>query len=368
MKNIVIFSIAALIFSLFLFFSLRTERKMIKGTRPLSSSKKGSKKLISSPQMSKRDENKKMLRCEKGIFVPYWSVRNGSRVDAKYDVYYLFPDPSSNVIEKLVTAVPSGKEKFLVVNLTNSESGLQLLESEKEQEELISKIMREAIKYNLQGIALDLEVSSVFSSQLSQKINNFVKKFYTRSHKNDLTFRTILFGDVFYRKRPYDPILIGKYSDKVLVMAYDLFKLRGVPGPNFPLKGRERYGYDLEQMLSDFSKYIDVSKLEVIFGMYGHDWIVDKEGRPIEQANSLSLRKIKNLLTRVCKDSGCARQRDKLSQEVVVRYSSFIEEEGKKIEDKHILWFDDSTSLEEKEKFLRENGVCSFDLWAWGYY
>lgn len=163
-----------------------------------------------------------------------------------------------------------------------------------------------------------------------------------------------IYGDTFYRKRPYDIKSIGSSLDELMIMAYDFSKSYGEPGPNFPHEGQEQYGYDLKTMIEDFANLVPREKLTVIFGMYGYDWTVDDKERPLKQAQALSFNEIKKKYPENC--SNCTTSRDELAQETKI------------VAGDHVIWFEDSTSAQKKQEYLKSQGIGNFAYWAYGYF
>ena len=135
----------------------------------------------------------------------------------------------------------------------------------------------------MNGIVLDLEIAAIPFDSLVKKINKFTGTFYSASKKNNLTFSLTLYGDLFYRARPYDVKTLALNADSIMIMAYDLHKARGNPGPNFPLIGADKFGYDLTKMTDEFLQSVPPQKITVIFGVYGYDWLVTKKNSRSKQ-------------------------------------------------------------------------------------
>jgi spore germination protein YaaH len=146
----------------------------------------------------------------------------------------------------------------------------------------------------------------------------------------------------------------------MMIMAYDLHKARGEPGPNFPLRGRETYGYDLESLVSDMSG-VPPEKLTVIYGMYGYDWTVDEKKRPFRQAKSVTLAQVKKNYIDQCAAINCVTTRDKSAAENEI---DFVDKQAQY----HVIWFEDMESSKQKTVFLNQKGIGSIAFWAYGYF
>ena len=152
------------------------------------------------------------------------------------------------------------------------------------------------------------------------------------------------------------------YADSFLIMMYDLHKAAGEPGPNFPLSEGVDSDYDMKKATADFLKFTPSEKITVIFGLYGYDWTLGPQGKPLKAATPLTLNKIKPwFLGKNCQYKNCLITRDDSSKETKITYTDDL---GKN----HIIWFEDEKSIEDKIDFLKTQGISNFSFWANGYY
>ncbi|HSX40614.1 MAG TPA: glycosyl hydrolase family 18 protein [Candidatus Saccharimonadales bacterium] len=307
---------------------------------------------------------------EKGLFVPYWTLAN---LDTNgYTKFYYFGvaadengvDKSEQGFINLKTFVSQtkGAQTYLVVRMVNSRVNDKILSNAKSQKTIAQNAASIARQNGFAGVVLDFELSALGFESVTNNVSAFYKTFSDVSKQNNLKFLVTLYGDTFYAGRPYDVKTIAKISDAVLVMAYDFHKSNGAdPGPNFQLNGRDTYGYDFKQMTNDFTKEIPKEKLTVVFGMFGYDWTVDEKNRSEKQATPLSDLEIKQKFLGNCMFSDCKITRDSESAEEKVLYTDSL---GKN----HVVWFEDQSSVDQKEKYLRSQGINSFAFWANSYF
>ena len=336
------------------------------------------------------DNEKKTLPEKKSIFVPYWNLADDLKTSL-YDRYFYFGVAFNQNgldkneigflnLEKFI-ALTEGKKKYLTLRLLDDDFNRILMEDETLQDLIIKETKEILEKFLFEGILIDLELKEGFgfsSEKLVDNLNQFYQRFYQAIKEENKEFLIVIYGDNFYRKRPYDLKFLSKNTDEVIIMAYDFHKSRGEPGANFPLAGREKYGYDLKTMINDFSLFLPPDKITVAFGMYGYDWLVDEKKRPINQAKALTLKKIKEEFLVAsdegsfsCKKPNCLISRDKLSEETEINYvisSSLPDDQGVYRLNYHILWFEDERSVEAKINYLKRRGITSFAFWAWGYF
>ncbi len=304
------------------------------------------------------------------LFVPSWTL-DDSPLPGNYDRFIYFgvtgtasgieiEDEGYQSLANFLEAVPEGSKKLLTVKMTNSSTNLAVLKNKEAQRMIINESIKIARDNKFDGLVLDFELFSLFNESSTQ-INSFVADFYGPVKQNNLSFALTIYGDVFYRKRPYDLDFLGKNSDEIMIMAYDFHKSIGEPGPNFPLSGKEKYGYDMEVMLDDYTAKVSPEKLTVLFGMYGYDWAVDEKKRPLRQATALSLNQIRSKYLETCGKTNCVPFRDEKAKENEINYV-----DGGSLY--HIIWFEDEESVKEKSEIIKQNGVGSIGYWASGYF
>lgn len=313
------------------------------------------------------------------IFIPYWALTPDMSDLEQYDKLLYFGvgvdstgidknDAGYNKLEDFIKYAPASKDKYLVLRMTDSDVNYSILEDVKTQAKIVRETMDIVKQYNFKGVVLDLELFSIFGDREKAQINDFVQQLYTATNSNSLKLSITLYGDTIFRMRPFDISTIAKYSDEILVMAYDFHKAKGEPGPNFPLSGRSKYGYDLELMVNDFIKYSDKSKITVVFGLYGYDWSVDEKKRPLKPAKASSLNEIKKNFIEKCQWKDCIVKRDKISRETEVNYVIPSIKDDFAYLDYHVVWFEDEESVQEKQDLLKSKGIESVGYWAYGYF
>lgn len=312
----------------------------------------------------------KLKKEEKSIFAPYWTLNNKSFFKDYNKIIYFsiavnnqgidFDDKGYKNIQSFLNLIDN-KKSFLTIRMTDSDINSLVLRDNKLQKKIIEGSIDAAKENKFKGIVLDFEISALAFESVKKEINNFVKNFYNSSKKEQLDFYLTLYGDVFYRLRPYDVKALSGFSDKIMIMAYDFHKAKGNPGPNFPLFGKSKYGYDFSFMVSDFLKNVPLEKIEVIFGLFGYDWEVNEKGQSVSQASALSYLEIKKKFLDSCNFTNCKIQRDKDSSETKITY---VDESGKS----HIVWFEDMESVKKKIEFLKQNGLNSVSFWSYSYF
>lgn len=317
-------------------------------------------------------EVKREIPSKSYLFVPYWSLSNNKKIQDKSDVYIYFGimadrdgvvrnEQGYESIDKFRELSDLNKEELLVVRMLDSEINSNIIRNHTLQEKIIDETIGLAGKYDFDGVLLDFEMNAIPFEKVVLRINEFYKLFFRKVKEENLSFYVTIFGDTYYRVRPYNIKVLGDNSDGILIMAYDFHKARGNPGPNFPLRGRERYGYDFEKMVEDFSKDVSSDKISVIFGVFGYDWVVNEKGDSVGVGEALSLNKIKQDFLSSCGFKACIVRRDRESSESVI---TFEDADFKK----HRVWFEDMESIARKKEVLKKAGIRSYGFWAYSYY
>lgn len=306
------------------------------------------------------------------LFVPYWTLsKEAIEVSAFDKIMYFGVSVNEEGIDKedegykklamFLKRLGNTRDKYLVLKMIELKKNFLVLENVSAQKKIIEEVIELAKKNSFSGVVLDLEVSSLPFDSVINQINDFVKLLNSSIKKDNLEFDVMLYGDVFYRVRPYDVKTIAKNSDNIFIMSYDFHKAKGSPGPNFPLSGKDEWGYDFKTMVDDFSKIIGKDKMVIVFGLYGYDWTVDGKGSSIGVADALSLNNIKKRFLLDCSFIDCVVKRSTQSAEVEVIYKDIQN-------NKHIVWFEDEESVLKKREYLKEKGITKTAIWAYSYF
>lgn len=319
------------------------------------------------------------------IFLPYWSLPNENYIPDLPNIPNI-PDHPSNLIYFGIAPDLSGINKsdpgfsnlnkyleakqqnnqvanhYLALRMTNTDTNLKILENVPLQQKIRDETIEIAQSHGFDGIVLDLEVSALPTEELREQLNMFITDFSAAVKSENLTFMMTVYGDNFYRGRPYDLASLQVYTDQFLLMMYDLHKAAGEPGPNFPLSRGDQFEYDLATAVTDFLKVLPPEKITVVFGLYGYDWTLGPQGKPLKPAVALALNKIKlSFLNEKCQYKNCSSSRDNDSKETKVTY---VDDSS----NNHVVWFEDEESISKKIDFLKSFGISNFSFWAYGYY
>ena len=306
------------------------------------------------------------------LFVPYWSLSDQTAPADNYDEYIYFgitptksgistSDSGAQNSDAFTQDVPSGKRKLVALRMIDAETNSEILKSSSLQQKVITQTVAFTKANGYDGVVLDLEISGIPFDSLVNQINAFSESFAKAAKKEQLQFDLTLYGDTFYRLRPFDVKTLAKSADGIMLMAYDFHKARSNPGPNFPMSGQEHYGYDIGKMADDFIQAVPNQKLTVVFGLFGYDWEVDNNGKAIAQGVPLTYLQIQHKFLNGCSYNACRITRDSVSAETEIQYTDEANQ-------KHIVWFEDMQSVRSKEQELRKKGITNFSFWANSYF
>ncbi|OGK62758.1 hypothetical protein A2334_00895 [Candidatus Roizmanbacteria bacterium RIFOXYB2_FULL_38_10] len=358
----------ALVFMILIFITAVYLVGKIKHTKTVSQEKNS---ILRKTEPTKKTAQS-ILKQKTSIFVPYWAIGQDEISTIPFDTIYYFGiavhkkgidenEAGYQNLERMIC--PNDKKCILVLRMLDAGVNKVILEDNVLQKQIMRDSMELVETYSFSGIALDLEQVNLFDTDLTKRINIFVQSYYTELHKANKTLSTIVYGDAYYRKRPFDIKSMGGSSDEVMIMAYDFHKNYSEPGPNFPFDRKSLtstdYGYDFKQMIKDFTASVPSERITVIFGMYGYDWTLNNQGTPLKRGEAVTVNQIKKLTNSAIQ---------------IINKSQIPNSKEKKIEyedgegQKHVIWYEDEESVAVKINYLKEQGIGSVSYWAYGYF
>lgn len=301
------------------------------------------------------------------IFVPYWTL-DQDILNTSYSklIYFGITANSTGIdinepgYKKLSEFVKNTQDKeiYLAVRLLDPDTNIKILNSLSLQKKVIDDALNIVSSNNFRGVVLDLELSALPFESLITKITSFNREFASLFHAKNLSFGTLLYGDTYFRIRPFDVAKIGKVSDQVFMMAYDFSKSQGSPGPGFPFDS-DTYGYNFKTMVTDFKKDVSSDKLIGVVGMFGYDWIVDVQERSKKPGEAKTTLQFEKFLTQCISDNSCTSENSTSGMKI-----TYKDENG----EKHVIWFEISDSAKNKTDYLSSQNINSVAYWAYGYH
>ncbi len=314
-----------------------------------------------------KKKNNHSLVIKRSLFVPYWTL---NVLDTSFDKYIYFGiEANREGINRndqgfkniaLFSEKISNKEKVLTLRLLNTKDNLEIVKNKELQAHIIDETLNIARENGFSGVLLDLEISALPFNTLINRINNFSQFFYKKAHENNFSYAVAIYGDNYYRVRPFEPRDLAKYADEVYVMSYDLFKAGGDPGPTFPFEGLELFGYDFKTMIDDFSRDVPKEKLNIIYGLFGYDWVVNEKGESMEIGKPRTYLDVKKNFIDKCVFSRCTIEHEKKSHAIKITYFEN--------DQKHLIWIEDFSFINSKNSYLITKGINKISFWANSYF
>lgn len=315
-------------------------------------------------------KNENPQEKETFVFVPYWTFNESLEVDDYDSVIYFGLTINNDGIDRseegyaklnsFVNLIPEGKKKYLTLRIIGDVANDEILDNDSLQIKISKEISQIAVESKFDGVVVDFETSAFGFLSKEEKITNLYKNLSKEIKNSNLELISTVFGDTYYRGRPYNVTEISNFSDKLIIMSYDFHKARLNPGPNFPFSDKALYGYDFKTMINDFSRDTPHEKIVVALGYFGYDWKLGKDGVSVGLAEPLSLGEIESKFINNCSFKNCKKITNN-DYESVIRYE---DNEGFF----HEVWFEDTHSAEKKIEFLNSIGINQIAFWAYSYY
>jgi spore germination protein YaaH len=314
-------------------------------------------------------ESTPATRTSTSVFIPYWA--DLSEPIAGFDrLYYFGIVPTVDGIDRSeagYAAIPSfvsaagNTEKWLTIRMVERETNAEILSTAASWQKIVDDTLSIRNANGFTGVVLNLEVGLLALDLTEKDITEFTRFFSEQMAAADVPFAITAYGDSFFRKRPYNFEQLAPLADHIIVMTYDFHKSFGLPGPNFPLNGKEKYRYDLASMIDDYLKYIPPEKITIVLGRYGYEWIVDDQNRPLKAATAITENQVESRHLPDCSQPKCTIERDSESSELTIRFAG---ESGRT----HVIWLDDETSTREKIEYLNSRGIGDTGFWAYSFF
>lgn len=311
------------------------------------------------------------VQATESVFIPHWTLQSEQPLTNYAEAYYFGTIANEQGIDKdeigysriktFLEKTEQVDKQMLVVSMVDKEVNSEVLKDSEAQAQIAKEAVQIATEYGFDGIVLDFEISSISFETVTNRVSALYTTFANEVNKTPLAFYVTVYGDTYYRVRAYDIKKIGELSDRVLIMSYDFHKSRGNPGPNFPLSGRDIYGYDFAQMIADFTADVDPEKIEVIFGMFGYDWKVDDEKKATGYGSARTTKEVLAGFIDDCQHVACKWERDPVAQEIQIQYTDTDDTQ-------HIIWFEDSESVARKKAYVERNGISKVSFWTYSYF
>lgn len=250
------------------------------------------------------------------------------------------PDKQLNFANANNIATYAMVSNYFDGNITKS-----LLESSTNRQKLINNIVQALKQNNYKGVNIDLE--GIYSYDRNY-FTTFMSELYSALHSQGLLLTIAIPAKTWDNPSDgwsgaYDYQQIGKYSDKVIIMAYDYHWSGGEPGSIAPI--------DWVQKVVDYTvKVIPKDKIVLGLAAYAYDWPANGA-----KAQSYSLSETYNVASRYSAQI----KFDPVSK---CSYYNYTDNSGVY----HTVWFEDSTSIGYKIDIVNNYDLAGVSTWRLG--
>lgn len=211
----------------------------------------------------------------------------------------------------------------------------RILHDKTKRERLISDIIKNLKKYDLQGINIDFEE---FKETSDEPIIAFQKELYEKLH----SLGYIVSQDIMPDDDDFNIKKLSQYNDYMFLMAYDEHYSGSIPGDISSQKW-------IERTLDQTAKEIPSNKIILCFAGYGYDWQKGSQATTITYNEAISLAKQYGATIKFNNDS---------------YNNSFSYLDGNK--KAHSVYFTDAATNFNIIRFADEYGVAGTALWRLG--
>jgi len=291
-----------------------------------------------------------------GGWLPYWDQKdvmssfkkNKSLLNEVSPYWYVAkPDGKVTPVTKLNIAVvaeakASGiKVMPMVSNGYNGAMISKIINNTKLRMAHIRELVNKVVKRKVDGIELDYEGLLPKDRKMYAR---FIKVLSEALHRRGKLLSVTLQSKTkepgtSQGSKAQDWREIGKYADRLRIMAYDFHWKTSGPGPIAPV-------WWVEQIAKLAKKTIPPNKAILAFGTYGYNWYGNGRAKAISLAEARAL--AKKYKTKI--------QRDPKSKELYLRIKP----------GKAQIWIQDSGSLRLKLRVLKKYGLGGTFLWRLG--
>ncbi len=211
------------------------------------------------------------------------------------------------------------------------------------RDHLIEQIADTLSYYHLNGVNIDFEE---LIESTNVPLTLFQKKLYETLHARQM----IVSVDVEPKNNDYDYTKLSRYSDYIILMAYDEFNNSTGPGPISSQKW-------IEDALSWAAKRISPSKIILGIGGFGYDWANNKYDQTYTYNDAIN--KAKALNGRIIYDND--------SYNLHFTYASEeADSTGSVDQISHEVWFTDAATTFNIIRFSDEFPIAGTVLWRLG--
>jgi len=228
---------------------------------------------------------------------------------------------------------------YALVFADDPEALSQILATKSSRSALVEQALDLAVSRGYQGVNLDFEK---IKAQDRENFNSLVQELAESLHSRGLCLSLSVPAkshDQFSWTKAYDYAALGKWADKMIIMAYDQHYSGSEPGPVAALSW-------VESVVKYATSQVDGQKILLGIGLYGYDWPSGQKGKTLDLAQVKSL------------------PQDKLgwSEENYAPYLFYTGSDGVR----HEVWFENQKSVTGKLELVKKYKLAGIALWRLG--
>jgi cellulose synthase/poly-beta-1,6-N-acetylglucosamine synthase-like glycosyltransferase/spore germination protein YaaH/peptidoglycan/xylan/chitin deacetylase (PgdA/CDA1 family) len=230
-------------------------------------------------------------RINMAFYVSWAGTKNESLSDLKRNIGHLdmvatesFFLNGDSIVDKADTAAlkvihDSKKSAIAVVSNFNKDhwdgnAVKRLLNDLPAQQKLISNLISIVQKYGYKGINVDFEELNL---ENSNSFNSFMKNLYNQFHAKNL----VVSQDISPENDDYQPEILQKYNDYLVIMAYDQHTDLSNSGD---VSNQEW----VEEKLDHICTKVDADKVILALACYGYDWPKNSVGKSLTYEEAIT--------------------------------------------------------------------------------
>jgi spore germination protein YaaH len=324
-------------------------------------------------------------------FLPYWLLDKAKDDYSSYLttlVYFALTIDKDGTIKRSVNsrelepgywALTSGAaDKFLMTHKDKMKLSLAVFSGDQDDImsiigdprqnalNLVNDVAPIMSKYGFTDLNLDIEGTGFASAEARMKFGEFVANLRNEMDSRKLGTLSVDMIPVDFVRDDHlgDPRQIGRYADRVIIMAYDFHSFGSfVTGPNAPLYGTESVAeFDTNAAVNAAVRTIGAEKILLGVAFYGYSWeTIGDFPRAATLPSSGLVMSNKDVADFLAKCMNCAKKFDDSALESYVIYKN--EDTGTYSQ----IFYPDEKSIKYKVDYIKNNNLAGAAIWALGY-
>lgn len=271
---------------------------------------------------------------------------NGDVTDKDDSRYITIPDGYEDM---MATASDKGLKTHMLIFESDGNRLEKVLSTLESRKRLVNQIMTVVEREGFDGVNIDFEYLKAADKD---RFGEFIQGLYEalKDHGKSLNLSLPVKTEKADWWPGYDYETLGKYSDFVVLMAYD--KDPANPGP--------QAGIDWVEEIVDYTlARIPAEKVVLGLGYYGYDWSTKGRGTVLPSRNEITYSAI------IIAEEVAQKYNAKfiLDEKSLMAYAEYTDAQGVY----HQIWMETDQSVAAKAKLVINKGLKGVALWRLGY-